>query len=92
MAKAFQTLSKGIDLYDVLHFGKYKGCRVIDIIDDYEYFTFLALKTAHTFTPAVKQAVLKSKEVQEAERYDREEVQPYLKPDLLGDFFDDVPF
>ena len=33
MAKSFIAIKKGVGLYDIIDFGKYKGCRVDSIVE-----------------------------------------------------------
>ena len=69
---------------DKLTFGKYKGCRVCDCWDDYEYFLWLGKQHPGMFSKECTAKFDAAKARDERERYLREEVDPY--------FFDDVPF
>lgn len=88
MAKAFTQL-KNPKLVPVskLDFGKYNGCRLCDVWDDYEYFIWLHNKNPHRFSQACVDKFYAFRDRVDRERHQREEVDPYLTQD-----FDDVPF
>jgi uncharacterized protein (DUF3820 family) len=85
MAKAFTQLKNPkLAPTDKIPFGKYKGCRVCDCWDDYEYFLWLHKEHPGMFTQGCIDGFNSAKACYDKERYQREEVDPYL--------FDDVPF
>lgn len=91
MAIAFKNLkSPRLGLYDVIGFGQYKGCRAIDVADDWEYWEFIQNKGYCKLTEDFRTKVLEHRTSQLAHRYTKEEVDPYLN-DNEG-FFDDIPF
>ena len=89
MAKAFTNLKKSacLDAQDKLTFGKYKGCRVCDVWDDWEYFLWLSNHRPGLFSKRCIDNFKSARAMHEAARHQREEVDPYINQD-----FDDVPF
>lgn len=88
MAKSFKSLSTEIDLNDQLVFGKFKGCRVCDIIDsEYEYILWLDSNKMAKFSQKVLDKVSSLISERDADIYYTNEVKPYLDDD-----FDDLPF
>lgn len=88
MAKPFQQLKiSKLAPTSKLDFGKYKGCRVCDCWDDYEYFIWLHTQNPHRFDKECVDNFYSARAMHEAARHQREEVAPYLDQD-----FDDVPF
>lgn len=88
MAIAFNKLKvHKLDPQSKLTFGKYKGCRVCDVWDDYEYFLWLSKEHPTLFTAKCIENFKSAKAMHDAEIFRREEVDPYLNQD-----FDDVPF
>ncbi len=58
MAKSFTAINKGLGLYDVLTFGKYKNCRVDTIISQNpEYFEWCRINTGMLLSQEVTEAV-----------------------------------
>lgn len=54
MAKLFSNLKTKLGLLDFISIGKYKGCRVDDIIEqDYEYLIYMDKEKILQFTPEV---------------------------------------
>lgn len=88
MAKAFTQLkNQQLAPTDKLTFGKYKGCRVCDCWDDYEYFLWLVKQHPGLFDSKCVANFTSAKTLHDAARHQREEVDPYINQD-----FDDVPF
>lgn len=58
MAISFQSISKGIGLYDFIQFGKYKGCRADSILaQDPEYITYTKEKFGTLYAQEVLEQV-----------------------------------
>lgn len=88
MAKAFAQLKiSKLAPTDKLTFGKYAGCRVCDVWDDYEYFLWLDKSNPCLFSQKCKDNFKAAEKMFLAERHYREEVDPYINQS-----FDDVPF
>lgn len=84
MAKTFTNLkSTGLGLTDKITFGKYKNCRVCDILDDWEYLTWLKRNTDIRFQTDVLQAITAKQAAWKNETHYIEEVAPYI--DAYGD-------
>jgi uncharacterized protein (DUF3820 family) len=88
MAKSFKSLSTETALDDQLTFGKFKGCRVCDIIEsEFEYILWLDSNKMVKFSQAVLDKVSSLISERDADIFYQNEVQPYLDDD-----FDDLPF
>ena len=88
MAKSFsQIKSTKLGPKDKLAFGKYKDCRVCDVWDDYEYFSWLDKQNPAMFSKECKDNFASAKRNYDEERYKLEEIDPYINQS-----FDDVPF
>ncbi len=81
MAKSFNTIkSTKIGLYDKLTFGKYKDCRVIDLLpDNWEYLKWLIQNTSKQFDKAVEAKITECFAMEESYRHYVEEEQPWIK-------------
>lgn len=54
MAKSFIAIKKGIGLYDIIDFGKYKGCRVDSIVEqDPKYIEYTRIHFGTRYDQAV---------------------------------------
>lgn len=94
MAKSFKTLKDPkLQMMDKLPFGKFKDCRIIDIInDEYEYLIWLSKNTSIQFSIPVMEELIRRFAGYLEERHYREEISPWEKEyDNYGDF-DDIPF
>lgn len=105
MGKSFKSVKDtGLDEFDVLPFGKLKGCRIHDLInEDYEYLIWLEKNTSIRYNKGLIEKIKAKCLANGWERYKREEVDPY-KDDYntteyddelmleLGILHDDIPF
>lgn len=73
-----------LGLYDKFNFGKYVNCRVIDVLDDFNYIHYMQSR-AKWFKPEVMTEADKRRAKYEAERHYIEEIKPF-------EDFDDVPY
>ena len=88
MSISFSKLRRTkLDPQSKLTFGKYKGCRICDVWDDYEYFLWLAKENPGLFSQQCKDNFHSAKALDDARRHQEEEVDPYINQS-----FDDVPF
>lgn len=56
MSKSFIAIKKAIGLYDILDFGKYKGCRVDSIVEqDPGYLDYTRIHFGMKYTQEVKE-------------------------------------
>jgi len=79
--------SSTLSLFDTIPFGKFKNCRVVDIIEeDYESILYLQSKSKF-FSEEVVNVANKYKEAAEKIINYENEIKPYLKDD-----FEDIPF
>lgn len=79
MAKSFNSLkSNELGELDKLTFGKFKDCRIIDLIpENYEYLIFLEKSGIVKYNKGLIEKI-KQKAIKEGwERHNREEVDPY---------------
>lgn len=54
MAKSFIAIKKGVGLYDIIDFGKYKGCRVDSIVEqDPGYIDYTRINFGTKYDQAV---------------------------------------
>jgi len=85
MAKAFNTIkSPALGLMDKLPFGKYKDCRICDIVDEeYDYLIWLEKNTSLLYNNVLVEKLKALANFSNNERYYEEEVLPFL---------DDVPY
>lgn len=90
MAKTFNTLKPaGLQLTDLLTFGKYKDCRVCDVVEtDWEYLKWLSQNTKISIGKPVLDAITLKWTQADTERHYNEEVKPWV----LDDWQDDIPF
>lgn len=87
MSKPFKKVSSEIGLNDTLMMGKFKGCRVCDIIeDDYEYLLWLDSNKMVKFSQEVLVKIQRLITERDADIDYMNEVVPYL------DDMDDLPF
>lgn len=95
MAKSFSNIkSPFLDILDTITFGKYNGCRVCDVLaEDLEYFDWLK-KNGKIFTQDLEDNIQQLKDNIAYETYQREEVDPWVKPmtPFFDDWDDDIPF
>lgn len=87
--KPFKSLSDAIlDLEDILPYGKYKNCRVIDIVMmDHKYISYLQSKSG-LFSKKVQRLAEEQKVKEEEKLHYENEIKPFL-----DDFdFEDVPY
>jgi uncharacterized protein (DUF3820 family) len=78
MSKAFSLLKDPkLGFLDVLPVGKYKGCRVQDILEDVEYIRWLIAHTSIKFQPAVLDKMLAEQLERAAEEHYVNEIAPY---------------
>ena len=89
MAKSFTKLKNpALNLTDKLPFGKYKDCRICDILDDWEYLQWLSKNTSIMFSKPVLDEITARWKGWAEETHYREEVAPYIDDEP----FEDVPF
>lgn len=94
MAKSFKSLKDPkLHLTDKLPFGKYKDCRIIDIMpDSWEYLMWLSKNTKVPFGQDVLDEITKHFKGYEDKRHEEEEIKPWQE-DITDDWSpDDVPF
>lgn len=87
MSKPFKKVSSEVGLNDTLMMGKFKGCRVCDILaDEYEYLLWLDSNKMVKFSQEVLTKIQAAITERDMDIYYSNEVAPYL------DDFDDLPF
>lgn len=83
---------------DQLMFGKFKGCRVCDIVEDqFPYLMWLDANKMVSFTTESKRLLVTAADLAKAKRHYEEEEKPYEdgyseSPGVHEINFDDVPF
>ena len=83
---------------DQLMFGKFKGCRVCDIVEDqFPYLMWLDANKMVSFTTESKKLMATTADLAKAKRHYEEEEKPYEdgyseSPGVHEINFDDVPF
>lgn len=101
MAISFKNIkSTKLGLQDKITFGKFAQCRVCDIIEDqYEYLIWANKAGLVAYTAPVMEKLTKLAGYHQELRYQREEVEPWLKPDyddseytIQNSDLPDVPF
>lgn len=102
MAISFQQLkSPLLGLQDQLTFGKLKGCRICDVIQDhYEYLIWAEKSGLVKYQPIVVETLQEMASFARWEQHVEEEIKPYLEDDLIrreremirSILDDDVPF
>lgn len=96
MAKSFKSLKDPkLHLSDKLTFGKYKDCRIIDIMpDSWEYLLWLGKNTQIAFGQDVIDEITKHFRGYDDKRHEEEEIKPWQQDNI--DFWnpdeDDIPF
>lgn len=80
MAKSFSKIkSTKLDLQDKIPLGKFKDCRVVDVIpDNWEYLIWANKEGLLQYTQAVIDEVHRVGSFYRAEQYYKEEIEPYL--------------
>ncbi len=93
MAKTFTSIKNpALQLTDQLPFGKFKGCRICDILeDDWEYLKWMKQNTSINFSRPVLDSITARFSAWADETHYNEEVAPYLNNDADIDP-EDVPF
>ena len=96
MAKSFKSLKDPkLHLLDKLPFGKYKDCRIVDIMpDSWEYLMWLSKNTQIAFGQDVIDEISKHFKGYEDARHEEEEIKPWQQDniDLWNPDEDDIPF
>ena len=95
MAKSFsQIKDPRLGLTDILPIGKFKGCRVCDIIkDDWEYLKWIHTNTSVKFQTDVLEEITVAWDTWSCETHYQEEVAPYTNTNQwFFDTEDDIPF
>jgi hypothetical protein len=93
MSKAFSKIKDPrLGLQDVLTLGKYKGCRVCDVLDDWEYLKWLHANTSIKFQQSVLDKITAAWSSWSAETHYQEEVAPYMTNSTWGLDDTDVPY
>lgn len=80
MAKSFGAIkSSRLDLLDKITIGKFKNCRVVDVIpDNWEYLIWANKQGLLQYSQAVIDEIHRVGDFHKAEQYYREEVEPYI--------------
>lgn len=95
MAKSFSSLKDPrLGLKDILPIGKFKGCRVCDIIkDDWEYLKWMQTNTSVKFQTDVLEEITAAWDTWSCETHYQEEVAPYISTNqwFMNDD-EDIPF
>lgn len=94
MAKAFKDIKSTLLGYtDKLPFGKYKGCRICDIIEDEtSYLIFLEKGGYIKYDTFITEKIKQIAGFELDKVHYQQEILPYIKEyDNYGDF-DDIPF
>lgn len=94
MSKSFTRLKDPrLGLQDVITIGKYKGCRVCDVLDDWEYLKWMHSNTSVKFQQPVLDKITAAWSAWSQETHYQEEVVPYTySGPWFSDMEDDVPF
>lgn len=102
MSLGFKKLkSPLLGLDDQITFGKLKGCRICDVVQDhYEYLIWAEKSGLVKYQPIVIETIQEMASFARWEQYIEEEVKPYLEDDLIrreremirSILEDDVPF
>lgn len=94
MAKSFTKLKDPkLHLLDKLPFGKYKDCRIVDIMpDQWEYLMWLSKNTQVAFGQDVLDEITKHFRGYEDKRHEEEEIKPWQQDNYDNWNPDDVPF
>ena len=94
MAKSFKSLKDPkLHLTDKLPFGKYKDCRIIDIMpDSWEYLMWLSKNTGVQFGQDVFDEITRHFRGYEDNRHEEEEIKPWMQENYDNWSLDDIPF
>lgn len=95
MAKSFNNLKDPkLHLSDKLPFGKYQGCRIMDLFpDSWEYLMWLHKNTSVPFGQDVISKITEHFMAEAEARFIDEEVKPWQSHSpFFSDWDDDVPF
>jgi len=95
MAKAFTKLKDPkLGLTDIIPIGKFKGCRVCDVIkDDWEYLKWLHTNTSVKFQEAVLDEITAAWDSWSMDTHYKEEIAPYdTRNQWFSDMEEDIPF
>lgn len=103
MAKSFISVNKGLGLYDIIQFGKYKNCRVDSILEQYpDYIIYTKEKFGTLYSKEVLEKVegFMAIKAKAAELDFKEKLKRFhgSYSDLTGDYemddnwMDDIPF
>lgn len=98
MAKSFNSVNKGLGLYDILTFGKYKGCRMDSVLENTpEYIIYTKEKFGTLYSKEVLEKVEGSMAVKAKERemIDRRNSNAYKKHGigaLFGSYADNPDY
>lgn len=89
MAKSFNSVNKGLGLYDILAFGKYKGCRMDSILEENpEYVLYTKEKFGTLYSKEVLEKVESclAAKAKEREIIDRRNSNAYKKHGIAALF------
>lgn len=96
MAISFKNIKDPkLGLTDTISFGKLKGCRVCDVIEDYYEYLIWAEKQGYLkFQPIVLECIKDAAKFEKPEEYDPREHQEVLDTydKFQGITLDDIPF
>jgi hypothetical protein len=95
MAKPFTKIKDPkLGLKDIIPIGKFKGCRVCDIIkDDWEYLKWMHTNTSVKFQTDVLEEITAAWDTWSADTHYQEEIAPYMyDANQWGLTDEDVPF
>lgn len=95
MSKAFNSIKDPrLGLLGILPIGKFKNCRVCDIIeDDWEYLKWMHANTSVKFQQVVLDKITKKWKTASNVEHHANEVAPYLySGPWFSDMEDDVPY
>jgi hypothetical protein len=92
MSKTFTKLKDPrLGLQDKLPIGKYKDCRICDVLDDWEYLKWIHTNTSVKFQQPVLDKITAAWSSWADETHYNEEVAPYLENDA-DILLEDIPY
>ena len=91
MSLSFSKLkTSALGLQDVLTFGKFKGCRICDIVQEqYEYLQWAEKALNLKYQPLLRETIEEMARQAKWKQHYEEEIEPYLRDTVE---FDDLPF